>query len=58
MSDKSVKFNTMTVIIDYYIKMNVQKKKILDFEGSNIPGLKRFYQGFGAVEKNYMHIIK
>ena len=48
----------MTIIIDHYIKMNVQKKKILDFEGSNIPGLKRFYQGFGAVEKNYIHIIK
>jgi len=26
---------------------------ILDFEGSNITGVKRFYQGFGAVEKNY-----
>ena len=57
-SDKSLKFNTMTFIIDYYIKMNVQKKTILDFEGSNIPGLKRFYQGFGSVETNYMHIIK
>ena len=27
--------------------------QILDFEGSNITGVKRFYQGFGAVEKNY-----
>ena len=57
-SDKSLKFNIMTFIIDYYIKMNVKKKKILDFEGSNILGLQRFYKGFGSVEKNYMYIIK
>ena len=57
-SDKSFKFNLMTFIIDYYIKMNVQKKKVLDFEGSNVPGLYRFYKGFGSVEKNYIHIIK
>ena len=57
-SDKSFKFNLMTFIIDSYIKMNVQKKKVLDFEGSSVPGLHRFYKGFGSVEKNYIHIIK
>ena len=57
-SDKSLKFNIMTFIIDFYIKMNVQKNKVLDFEGSNVPGLNRFYKGFGSVEKNYIHIIK
>ena len=30
--------------------------EFLDFEGSNIKGVKRFYKSFGAVEKNYLHI--
>lgn len=27
-----------------------------DFEGSDNPGLKRFYQSFGAIESNYVHL--
>lgn len=57
-SSKMENINIMTVIIDKYIKINSNKHKILDFEGSNIPSLKRFYTGFGAVEKNYIHILK
>jgi len=57
-SAKILNFNIMTIIIDQYIKMNVKKNKVLDFEGSNIQSLKRFYKGFGAVEKNYTHIYK
>ena len=57
-SDLSLSFNSMLILIDGYIKLNAQKNKILDFEGSIIPGVKRFYSGFGAIEKNYIHIIK
>ena len=52
------KINHMIFIIDRYIKMNASTSKYLDFEGSNIPGVKRLYLGFGAVEKNYIHIKK
>ena len=57
-SDKMLNFNLMTFIVDKYIKKHVHKNHILDFEGSNIQGVKRFYKGFGAIEKNYMHILK
>ena len=46
----------MTYLINFYIKHNSSKKECLDFEGSNILGVKRFYEGFGAVEKNYLHV--
>ena len=55
-SDKTKNNNTMLALIDYYIQNN--HNKLIDFEGSNIPGVKRFYKGFGAIEKNYIHITK
>ena len=57
-SKKSIKLNLMTFILDKYIYMNAETEKVLDFEGSNIVGVKRFYQGFGSIEKNYIHINK
>ena len=57
-SDKGLNFNLMIFIIDKYIQKNTQKNHILDFEGSNIQGVKRFYKGFGSIEKNYIHIFK
>ena len=50
------KMNFMTYLIDSYIKQNSCKNECLDFEGSNILGVKRFYEGFGAVEKNYLYV--
>jgi len=43
----------ITYLINYYIHNNSNGNKILDFEGSNIPGVYRFYKGFGAKENNY-----
>ena len=57
-SDLSLKFNSMLFLIDAYIKTHSNTERILDFEGSNLPVVKRFYRGLGAVEKNYIHIIK
>ena len=48
----------MTYLIDNYIKDNCLKDEVLDFEGSNIEGVKRFYKGFGSLEKNYIYIKK
>ncbi|MFM7587677.1 MAG: hypothetical protein ACKO55_01045, partial [Bacteroidota bacterium] len=31
---------------------------LLDMEGSEIPGLQRFYAGFGAKPRRYWRIIK
>ena len=48
----------MTFLLNYYIENNLNSNKVLDFEGSNIAGVYRFYKGFGAVENNYLHIKK
>jgi len=57
-STKLIEFNAMTVLVDDYIQKECLKNKVLDFEGSNIPGVKRFYKGFGALERNYINIQK
>ena len=57
-STKLIASNAMTVLVDDYIQKACSKNKVLDFEGSNIPGIKRFYKGFGAVERNYINLQK
>ena len=57
-SSKMMNVNVMVSLIDKYISLNSSKNKFLDFEGSSIPNIKRFYKGFGSLEKNYIHIIK
>jgi len=43
-------------LIDAFIKDHAGKNLLLDFEGSDIPGLAFFYSSFGAVEENYAAI--
>lgn len=38
----------LPALIDHAIKHHCNQWKLLDFEGSNDPGLARFYKGFGA----------
>lgn len=45
-------------LIDYLIRTRSGKEEILDFEGSDIPGLAQFYSGFGAVPNHYTEILK
>ena len=49
--------SAMFLLVDQYIKNNSEKNITLDFEGSKIPGLARFYNGFGAQPYNYNTII-
>ncbi len=48
----------MFLLVDDYIKKYQGKELIIDFEGSMIPGIARFFEGFGAKETNYTRIIK
>jgi hypothetical protein len=48
----------MFLLVDHYIRKNAGKKVVMDFEGSMIPGIARFFEGFGAEEMNYCRIIK
>jgi|SRR5688572_7156102 len=43
-------------LIDAFIQNNARKDMVLDFEGSDIPGLAFFYSSFGAVEEKYSAI--
>ena len=43
-------------IVDHLIRSRSGSNEILDFEGSDIPGLAQFYNGFGAQKKHYTEI--
>lgn len=43
----------ITYIIDYVIRKNCEKDIILDFEGSMIPNIAKFFKSFGSVHENY-----
>ena len=51
---QSLKANFL--IVDTFIKDYAENLKILDFEGSNIEGIARFYAGFGASKTSYFVI--
>jgi hypothetical protein len=46
------------MLVDQYIRKYAGRDIIIDFEGSMIPGIARFFEGFGAKETNYARIIK
>ena len=46
----------MFFLIDSVIRQEAGRDLVFDFEGSNDPGLARFYAGFGSVESVYLHI--
>ena len=48
--------SAMFLLIDTFIQNNAGKKQILDFEGSNISGIARFYAGFGALPETYYSV--
>ena len=50
------KNSAMFLIIDEFIKLHSEKQLTLDFEGSNIDGLARFYSSFGAKQSIYSNI--
>jgi hypothetical protein len=52
-NDEGKKQRAMFLLIDEFIKDFSGQNIILDFEGSNIPGIARFYEGFGANPFNY-----
>ncbi len=43
-------------LIDSFIKDHAGEKMLLDFEGSDIPGLANFYSSFGAIEEDFSAI--
>ncbi len=48
----------MFLMVDEQIGKNAGKDLVIDFEGSMIPGVARFFEGFGAEAKQYTRIRK
>lgn len=58
LSGTGKKLNAMPWLIDSFIKQNAGKPLTLDFEGSNIEGLARFYSSFGAKKIIYQRYTR
>lgn len=56
-NDEGKKSSAMFMLLDNIIKSNAATECLLDFEGSEIEGIARFYKGFGAVNRPY-YVIK
>lgn len=52
------KTSAMFLLIDHLIKTYAGSNKIVDFEGSMIEGVARFYKGFGAENQPYFILRK
>ena len=47
------KHNTSAYILDYIIKSNAEKNLIFDFEGSSLPAVAKFMEGYSPQKKCY-----
>ena len=55
-NDEGKNTGAMYYLINRFIEDNAEKNLILDFEGSMIPGVERFYAGFGAKPETYFQL--
>jgi len=55
-NQEGIEKSAMFLLIDTFIQNNVKNNLILDFEGSNISGIARFYSGFGGLPKTYISV--
>lgn len=55
-SPKGKEINAMSLLLDTVIRSHQNRALLLDFEGSMIEGVARFYKSFGAEEQNYFHL--
>ena len=50
--------NTMHLLLDLMIQSNANKTMVLDFEGSSVESIARFYKGFGAENRPYFQLTQ
>lgn len=55
-SDAGKNTGAMALLFDLFIQEKSGQNLVLDFEGSNIESLARFYKGFGGKEAYYYHL--
>ncbi|SHF38805.1 hypothetical protein SAMN05444274_10528 [Mariniphaga anaerophila] len=52
-SDEGKEMRAMFLLVDRFLKSCSGKNLTLDFEGSMLPGVARFFEGFGATPETY-----
>lgn len=55
-SDKAVSQYGLYRLFDHLINLYSNQGLILDFEGSDVPGIARFFRGFGGSESEYQFV--
>jgi hypothetical protein len=50
------KNRSVYLLVDHFIREFAGSGQILDFEGSSIEGIAKFFQGFGSRSSNYLYI--
>lgn len=55
-NEKGKDMGAMALLINRFIEENAESQLVLDFEGSVIPGVARFYAGFGATPETYFQL--
>lgn len=53
---KGKELHAMFFLVDRFIREQAGKSLMLDFEGSMVPGVARFYKGFGAIVETYFQL--
>lgn len=53
---EGIEKRAMFCLIDHYIRKNSERHITLDFEGSNIESIARFFKGFGATACQYQRV--
>ena len=54
--EQGKELRAMFYLIDQFIKKSAGKNIVLDFEGSMVQGVARFYEGFGALPETYFQL--
>ncbi len=55
-SEKGKMLGAMYFLVDNFIQANSERDLKLDFEGSMVPGVARFYNSFGATPETYFQL--
>ena len=55
-NEKGKELRGMYFLIDTFLQKNAGKGILLDFEGSMLEGVARFYEGFGASQETYYQL--
>jgi len=55
-SERGKEWRAMFLVVDRFIELHAGKLAKLDFEGSNIVSIARFFRGFGAKPEIYQRL--